>query len=480
HTETKKEKEENHKINIQSMEEEIKQRRQGYKRKAPPFARTCTGVLWQYPATQNFRRAKKLDNVEETEEEEETESGIEKWTTEQVCEWIKHMGSAFEKYVPKFRSIRGIKLKKMDEEDFCGMGLPKLHAMKLSFEIQKLLDRSIADVMIFIYFVISQHFQNKTKQNKTKQNKKRNAEVAKWAQKQSHLNQYSSKFESHGVDGTILFELTGDDLATIGVRPDHREKIIGAIREFAKQSFPNCKTIEDFSNTKKSNGDVTATGASASANSRNGENTNAASKSNHLSNNKEKATENGTIHDEKEMDTGYDENSYNNNSDSLTLKKNNDLSRHKRRQSVQMVPETPLYVQVLKDMADLLNTISGELTNEKVQKQASLIQEKVRLLLSQGGGEKLTLIKLQIKDPINTTEQDIPANDVNGKRKSADNVQPGGKSPYAEAEGKPVSGISLPYVSTLEQKILNDHVVCERHFFVVLFLLVWTKDKNKK
>jgi len=111
--------------------------------------------------------------------------------------------------------------------------------------------------------------------------------------------------------------------------------------------------------------------------------------------------------------------------------------------------ETPTYVQVLKDMADLLNAISGELTNEKFQKQASMVQERVRTLLS------------QIKDPVTfgMEEDTIPRDATVVRKKSAENTQSpqtnptsGKNSPFAEVEGKPVAGIPLSYVNSLEQK----------------------------
>jgi len=52
------------------------------------------------------------------------------------------------------------------------------------------------------------------------------ADVTKWALSHPPLNQYASKFESHGVDGIMLFELNGEDLGTIGVRVFHREKYL--------------------------------------------------------------------------------------------------------------------------------------------------------------------------------------------------------------------------------------------------------------
>ncbi|ETO30437.1 hypothetical protein RFI_06683, partial [Reticulomyxa filosa] len=187
-SESKKQVEEK-KVNSKSLEDEIKQRRQGYKRRAPPFARTCTGVLWQYPATQSFRRAKKLDNVEEAEDEvyfqiinfhyfdsffffflrvfdnDDNPSGMEKWNAEQVSTWLKNAGSAYEKYIPKFRSVRGSKLKQMTEDDFCGIGLPKLHAVKLSLEIQKLIDKSIAKVNTLFVVMTYTHTQCIYKKN---------------------------------------------------------------------------------------------------------------------------------------------------------------------------------------------------------------------------------------------------------------------------------------------------------------------------
>jgi len=189
-------------------------------------------VLWQYPATQSFRRAKKLDNVEEVEEEELTESSVDKWSVEQVCEWMKNMGSAYEKYVPKFRNISGSKLINMNEDDLMSMSLPKLHAVKLSLEIQKLVNKWIAKETVDINVLNWS-----------------SGDVTKWAQGQPPLNQYASKFESHGIDGVMLFELTREDLAIIGVRSFHHEKIIEIIQEFAKQTFP------ENSNTNEKNND---------------------------------------------------------------------------------------------------------------------------------------------------------------------------------------------------------------------------------
>jgi len=410
---TEKEKEEAECVDQQaktkSLEEEIKQRRQGYKRRAPPFARTSPGVLWKYPATQAFRRrTKKLDNVEETEEEEErTECGIEKWTVEQVCEWIKTNGSAYAKYVPKFRTIRGSKIKHMNEDDFKWMGLPNLHAVKLSFEILKLLDKSIGKDMSVDVLRWS------------------SGEVGKWAQKHPLLKQYSSKFESHGIDGVLLFELNAEDLITIGIPSSHREKVLESIQEFGKQSFPEVNPSQDKDKEKV----------------------------------KEKEKE-------KEKDKDKDKNKSNNGIETMkngngvcnpSDKKGTDIvacrteqsneeqnhSIKKKKQLPMQLHGVPVEIRVLKDFADLLSLITKELNNQKIQSQALLLQKKVDSLVTE----------VTIHGP----EENSHVNESDGLEKksstsSTQNSHLADKASSVGEDGKPLVGVTLPYINSVEQQ----------------------------
>jgi len=105
-----------------------------------------------------------------------------------------------------------------------------------------------------------------------------------------------------------------------------------------------------------------------------------------------------------------------------------------------------VYNQVLKDMAGLLNAVSGELTNEKVKNQAHLVQEKVHVLLSQMTNPATHVTddgKLIAKKVENMKETSV----IN-----ANSPQSGKSSPFVEVEGKPIAGIPLSYVNSLEQK----------------------------
>ncbi|ETO25829.1 hypothetical protein RFI_11309, partial [Reticulomyxa filosa] len=403
--EKEKENMEKSKFNTKALEEEIKQRRQGFKRRAPPFARTCKGVLWQYPATQSFRRrAKKLENVEEMEEEveynstkkkkrlkihtyvyEETESGVEKWKIDQVCEWLKNMGSAYEKYVPKFRSVRGSHLKQMNEDDFKSMGLPKLHAVKLSLEITKLLDKSITkDVNVDVLRWSC-------------------VDVLKWAQKHPLLSPYASKFESHGIDGILLFELNVEDLFVIGVRPSHHEQILDVIQQFSKELFPDLVALQPFLD---------------------------ANRKQLIEDTKKKFIEDSTYNikectlDKKEIEIR----------DNANTNTDNDVNRSKRRRQSMQIPDVPMDIQVIKDMADLLVTIAKELNVEKIQNQANLIQKKANSLVATKWPQEYA----------NGEEQAIKS--LPSSRESS---QSPGKSSQLEEDGKSVTGVPL---SSLEQK----------------------------
>ncbi|ETO01075.1 serpentine receptor [Reticulomyxa filosa] len=332
----------------QNLDEEIKQRKLSFKRRAPPFARTCTGVLWQYPATQNFRRAKKLDDVEENPEgEEEDEAANEEkqkevggkqeipldhWANEQVCEWLKSLGSAYEKYVPKFRTIDGEKLKQMNEEKFIGMGLPALHAVKLSLEIQRQMDKSISkvDLFFFLLFVVKKatffFFKKKKEVNTVDVLNWKSADIKKWAEGLPPLNQYASKFESHGIDGVLLFELNTEDLALIGVRQLHCKKILEIIQTFSKQIFPNfAEKEEDEENEDEDEEEEEEEVAELNHNNnkhkepqltislKNINNINNNRNDEKGSNKDNKVTENGVIHDDKGVKPDYEGTTNNNN-----------------------------------------------------------------------------------------------------------------------------------------------------------------------
>ncbi|ETO04433.1 hypothetical protein RFI_32965, partial [Reticulomyxa filosa] len=303
------------------------------------------------------------------------------------------------------------------------------------------------------------------------------ASVTKWTQTQPPLDQYASKLEAHGIDGMMLLELDGDDLAIIGIKPSHREKILDILRNFAKQTFPE---VSD-ANTNIPNGtpNTTPKGEAAKNKGKNDLQSSAAvspkknidgnGNGNHNNNNDTKNSD--TTREDKETKDAQSDNDLSyatNGNDCIKLNDVNGNSR-KRRESVQVVDApVPLHIQVLKDMADLLSTISGELVNEKVQTQADLIQKKVNTLLDQllfcccyclknsNKRRKKKNKRNHLKKK--KQQRQMSSQYFNADENSDSNVsspqsnQSGKSSPFAEAEGKPVSGISLPYVNTLEQK----------------------------
>jgi len=66
----------------------------------------------------------------------------------------------------------------------------------------------------------------------------------------------------------------------------------------------------------------------------------------------------------------------------ISRKNKSNTPGHKKRPSVHTL-DILTFTQVLKSMSDLLNAVSGELTNEKVKNQAHLVQEKTHALLNQ-------------------------------------------------------------------------------------------------
>ena len=52
----------------QSLSEEISIRRQGFKRRAPLFSRTLRASTFTHPATSQYRKMKKLVDIDESEE----------------------------------------------------------------------------------------------------------------------------------------------------------------------------------------------------------------------------------------------------------------------------------------------------------------------------------------------------------------------------------------------------------------------------
>jgi len=108
-----------------------------------------------------------------------------------------------------------------------------------------------------------------------------------------------------------------------------------------------------------------------------------------------------------------------------------------------------VYIQVLKDMANLLNAVSGELTNEHIKNQANLLEKKVHSALNEMTDSLTDTTKER-----NSIGQDGERVEKKSKLNAASPLTPSSarSSPFAEAEGKPVAGISISYVNSIEQK----------------------------
>jgi len=94
-------------------------------------------------------------------------------------------------------------------------------------------------------------------------------------------------------------------------------------------------------------------------------------------------------------------------------------------------------------MTDLLTVIRKELANTQIQHQANLIQEKINSLLCQMTADTIPGTNKMVEKEELMNNLDSSPHQTNS---------PVERSPFAEAEGKPVAGVPLSYVNSLEQK----------------------------
>jgi hypothetical protein len=227
-----------------TLQDEIKQRMNGFQRKAPYFSRTLRSSTFSRPASGTYRRSKRLTDITETLEEhrskidEDGDSGDESvraresvmsWSSKQTTEWVLGLGDAFKRYRSRFKGMKGSKLLALLEEDgdadeaLRKLGISaKLHRAKLLFELQRITDPDFARRVDAVDVL-----------NWTP------ARVKLWLYKQSMLNLYCTMFLNNGINGALLFELDLADLETIGVREMHRKRVLSTINNFHESTFPD-------------------------------------------------------------------------------------------------------------------------------------------------------------------------------------------------------------------------------------------------
>merc|ERR1719203_1592891 len=164
----------------------------------------------------------------------------------QVRDFIRSLGSAYERYSNKFRSIKGSQLLKFTEISLNKFGIgPKLHRAKILLEIARN-DPHNEFCEIF-------------SQNEVEVLNWTTVKVQEWCSKTQVISIYAHKFFNHGIDGMLLFELDAKDLHTIGVKKIHQQRVLDIIAKFAKTSFlsntnDDQKDPETTSNETKMNG----------------------------------------------------------------------------------------------------------------------------------------------------------------------------------------------------------------------------------
>jgi len=218
----------------------IQARRQGFRRKAPPFSRTLRASTWTYPATSSARRQRKLPDLEEQHEKnqhvidrvpglKDKRSSNKKPTKDissmkppQVREFIRSLGSAYEPYVKKFK-CSGSQLIMWNESRLQKIVGVKLHRHRILMEIARNTPNR-SDNNLFDHDVAALHWDS--------------AKVRQWCRSNQATKSHADKFFNHGVDGMLLFELDSKDLAAIGVYSRHQQKVLECIAQFANDTFP--------------------------------------------------------------------------------------------------------------------------------------------------------------------------------------------------------------------------------------------------
>eukprot|EP01083_Nonionella_stella_P280957 955964_1 len=151
---------------------------------------------------------------------------IENYKPQQVREFIRGLGSAYERYANKFRNVSGRQLIKFTEISLQKFGItPKLHRNKILLEIHRNAPTNNKYSTIFIHDVDVLNWNS--------------SKVQEWLNKTQVTSIYSHKFFNHGIDGMLLFELDSKDLNTIGIKKIHQQRILDIIAKFAKAQFPS-------------------------------------------------------------------------------------------------------------------------------------------------------------------------------------------------------------------------------------------------
>jgi len=243
---------------VQLLAQKIAQRKNNFRRRAPPFSRTLRASTFSYPASSSARRARKLLDLEEGAEKEKNQvvpdqvpsttngksshnrgpkKNIHLMSAAQVREFITHLGKAYTKYAPKFK-MSGAEFAKCTEQSLSKLVPAKLHRAKILLEVTKNLPHSEYDHLFASNVEVYQWTSHK---------------VREWCAGNHVLAVYAQKFFNHGVDGMLLFELDAKDLTTIGVKKMHQQRVLDVIAKFAKQNFPS-DAIDDEKDQENNGG----------------------------------------------------------------------------------------------------------------------------------------------------------------------------------------------------------------------------------
>merc|ERR1719242_327372 len=227
----------------------IAQRKSNFRRRCPAFSRTLRPSTFTYPATSSSRRSRKLLDLEEAQEKNQhvidnmpsirkkqsmQRIDIEGMKPMQVRDFIRSLGSAYEKYAKSFRNINGRQLLKMTEASLTKFGISsKLHRNKILLSIARNDFNNPEHEDIFCQSIEILNWTT--------------VKVQEWCSKNQVISIYAHKFFSHGIDGMLLFELDAKDLAVIGVKKIHSQRVLDIIGKFAKASFlsPNNEEEKD-------------------------------------------------------------------------------------------------------------------------------------------------------------------------------------------------------------------------------------------
>eukprot|EP01084_Bolivina_argentea_P046148 84973_1 len=229
---------------IQDLAKKIAQRKTNFRRRAPPFSRTLRPSTFTYPATSGARRSRKLLDLEETQEKNQhvvdsmpsnkrhklKRLNLEIMKPQQVREFIRSMGSAYERYTNKFRNVKGSQLVKFNENSLQKFGVNhKLHRLKILLEIEKNKSSSShlfeSDIEVLNWTPLT---------------------VKEFCSKHSSklISIYAQKFFNHGIDGMLLFDLDQKDLTTIGIQKIHQQRVLDIILKFKAKTFPESEEEE--------------------------------------------------------------------------------------------------------------------------------------------------------------------------------------------------------------------------------------------